>query len=991
MGHLEIGSLINRYEIRNILHQSELIAFCEAYDTKLERLVFLRVIVHSVDYSEDAIGFFIREAKILANLNHKNISNVLDFGMSDENLFLVSEYVSGKKLTELLGTPIDWREAVNLILPISEALDYAQQKDVIHRDLKPDNIIISTDNQPIICDFSLIRIIEPEETREMTGTNVGLGSPEYISPEQGKGFQVDYRSDMYSLGIIFYEMVTGKKPFNAQNSMEIVIQHIAAKPPSPQEIIPSIPLKVVSIILKLMNKDAENRYVTFGELTSSLRSLIEEPKTDKTSINPFYKRYSIPLILSTAILILFSGLLIFNNNRDNSKTTSELIPPELQISISTSTTINKSPTVEKNTLATNKNTEHISTYTPIATQDPFLSIFNLQTYPTLLNRKSPLLNTRILPENVSKIIEIGDMGYPQMNQYAWIPETKLLAAATSAGVYIIDANELKILGFFDAKGWIVSIAVSPNGQLIATGDIKGNIGVWDTSTGVNVMFIPGHKKEINSIDFSPDNSKLITAGQDLFIRLWDINQKSLISETKKHAIRINKVKFSSDGNFIYSVGDDFQIMVWDGFSGSFVHKMQAAKKITDFDLTKKGNLLVLALNNGTIEFWDTENFSKIDTFSDQNITSSYRSVAFFPSENIIVTGGEDGIIRVFNIALREQIWKSSSSRFNEDLINLDSISNFTLSDNGSLLVSLSKNGTTVLWDLTNQSIMYMKDYKYNPIEKIEIAKNDLIIAFQGGKESVEVWTINPSKNILSIQGSLLRGKSIDLNSKYLTILSEELMMYSLNTDNASLKFILYGYTNNATANYFLDNKIFAISSAGKMLYWSTNSGRELTPTLIQSSDTCRVFYDSEGRFLAAGSPVGITESPENFESLCKVTRSARTINEDYLNDGSMIAFALENGKFEIWNSVPTIKKSTFQSELSQGNLNDISISPDGQIVAIASEDGYLEFYDTISGILLHNIYFGSGAVNQVSFANNGNFLIIGLDDGTIRLIGFIDL
>ena len=310
MEDVKTGSHINRYEILESIHRSELIGIYKAYDTKLERNVLLKTILHSVDYSEEAIEFFLSESRSLAKLSHPNIAKVLDFGQADGNLFLVSEYVPGKPLSELMTHPMPWQEAVEILLPLTEALAYAHSKGVIHRDLKPDNIIINAENQPILSDFSLMRIIEEEETRDMTGTNVGLGSPEYISPEQGKGLTVDFRSDIYSLGVVFFEMVTGKKLFYASNSMEIVIQHVMSDPPKPRSIIPSLPRTIEEIILNALSKDREKRYQTMEDFAAALHAVMDSIKMEPQP-RPSFRSPRVLAGISVIGLIIVAGVTMF--------------------------------------------------------------------------------------------------------------------------------------------------------------------------------------------------------------------------------------------------------------------------------------------------------------------------------------------------------------------------------------------------------------------------------------------------------------------------------------------------------------------------------------------------------------------------------------------------------------------------------------------------------------------------------------------------------
>jgi len=322
-----IGARINRYEIRESIHKSDVLGIYKAYDTKLERFVLIKTILHSGDYIKEAVDYFLAESKTLAKLAHPNIAKVLDFGFENGNLYLVSEFVPGTSLSDLMNHPMAWQNAINILLPLTNALVYAHSRGIIHRDLKPDNIIINTDDQPILSDFSLMRIIEEEETRDMTGTNVGLGSPGYISPEQGQGMAVDFRSDIYSLGVIFFEMTTGKKLFYATSSMEIVIQHIMADPPKPRTLIPTLPRMVENVILNALSKDREKRYQTMEEFSNAMQAVIEADNREKNKTTRRPSRLVIFSGIGAALLLLGIGFVFFRN-RTTSLAASTAAPPQ---------------------------------------------------------------------------------------------------------------------------------------------------------------------------------------------------------------------------------------------------------------------------------------------------------------------------------------------------------------------------------------------------------------------------------------------------------------------------------------------------------------------------------------------------------------------------------------------------------------------------------------------------------------------------------------
>jgi len=206
-----IGQSLGRYHILEQLGEGGMATVYKASDTRLERNMTIKVILPQKQQSEKFIKRFEREAKTLAQLSNPNIVKVLDYGDYDGVPFIVMEYVHGGTLKKKLGKPIPWAEAADLQAPIAQALECAHKypQKIVHRDVKPSNILLTQSGEPMLSDFGVAKILETEETMDLTGTGVGVGTPEYMSPEQGLGHGVDHRADIYALGVVFYEMVSG--------------------------------------------------------------------------------------------------------------------------------------------------------------------------------------------------------------------------------------------------------------------------------------------------------------------------------------------------------------------------------------------------------------------------------------------------------------------------------------------------------------------------------------------------------------------------------------------------------------------------------------------------------------------------------------------------------------------------------------------------------------------------------------------------------------
>jgi eukaryotic-like serine/threonine-protein kinase len=264
---------IGRYHVIETLGEGGMAIVYKAYDTRLEREVaikFIRSDMVQPALLERMLKRFEREAHALAKMLHPNIIPIHDYGEHEGSPYLVMPFISGGTLKTRMERPMPYREAVDLILPMADALEYAHEQNIIHRDIKPTNILLTERGRPMLSDFGIAKILQIEETTHLTGTGVGIGTPEYMSPEQGMGMKIDHRTDIYSLGVVFYELVTGRKLYTADTPMAIVFKHVNDPLPRPRSYVPTLPEEVEHVLYKLLAKKAEDRYQTMGEVVQVL-------------------------------------------------------------------------------------------------------------------------------------------------------------------------------------------------------------------------------------------------------------------------------------------------------------------------------------------------------------------------------------------------------------------------------------------------------------------------------------------------------------------------------------------------------------------------------------------------------------------------------------------------------------------------------------------------------------------------------------------------
>jgi hypothetical protein len=249
----------------------------KAYQPGLDRYVGIKVLhAHLVD-DQDFIGRFEREALAIGKLRHPNIVQAVDFDREGETLFMAMEFINGPTLKDEFKTrkaankPLTLEEISLIFTGLCSAIDYAHARGMVHRDIKPANVMINEEGQVVLTDFGIARIMG---ATQYTQTGALSGTPAYMSPEQGQGERGDERSDIYSLGVMLYEMVTGAVPYDADTPFAVIMKHISEPLPLPTQVKPDLPEGVERVVLKAMSKEPDDRYQTAGEMARALRDAI---------------------------------------------------------------------------------------------------------------------------------------------------------------------------------------------------------------------------------------------------------------------------------------------------------------------------------------------------------------------------------------------------------------------------------------------------------------------------------------------------------------------------------------------------------------------------------------------------------------------------------------------------------------------------------------------------------------------------------------------
>jgi len=268
------ASKLGRYAIQSELGRGAMGVVYKATDTALERTVAVKTVNMALerDGAEKYEARFYQEARAAGSLNHPNIVTVYDVGKEGNVAYMAMEFIEGDELRSLLaaGRALPVSQAVSIAAQVAEGLAYAHEHGVVHRDIKPANIMVLADGPVKITDFGIARM--RASTDELTQSGMMLGSPKYMSPEQVIGKRADHRSDIFSLGVILYETLTGTAPFSGENVTALMYQIVHFAPPAPSAVNPAVPELLNFIVAKMLAKPLEERYPTAQELANDLRN-----------------------------------------------------------------------------------------------------------------------------------------------------------------------------------------------------------------------------------------------------------------------------------------------------------------------------------------------------------------------------------------------------------------------------------------------------------------------------------------------------------------------------------------------------------------------------------------------------------------------------------------------------------------------------------------------------------------------------------------------
>jgi serine/threonine protein kinase len=558
---IQPGTRIKSYEILELIGRGGMADVYKARHVSLEvdvAIKFIRKERFPQEILPSVIKRFHSEARRMAKLSHPNIVRVSDDGVYRSVPYFVMDYLPGGTLKRRMGVPVPWQDAAKLLTPIAEALAYAHSEGVIHRDVKPANILLAKSGQPMLSDFGVAKIMDSEHTQGLTATGASIGTPEYMAPEQAAGDKIDHRVDIYSLGVIFYELVTGRRPFTADTPMNVIIKQATEPLPSPSRFVKGLPKSVEQMLFTALAKQPSERFADMGAMATALRGLASGVPLKIKASAPARKKSAAAkkkvvkkaktlraenksgkgwLIGAAGIamvgLVIFAGVKLFGSAGE---TTGIEQTEEMAV------VVQETPAPE---------VTNTPSFTATPTVDPYIiSKENINKIDLMYT--IPLQNIFKASRDFSLILGVDDYYWSSYGDFAlWDTFSNKL----------VENKPLSMDGHWVGRERVFPITFSEDNQLIFIGTNNEGVIILDSKTFQEVNKIEtDNQLAVSSLASSPSYKYLAVGLEDGSFSILDTNTWEVIfthSEIERDCFylgqnSINQMGFSKDDGFFYA-------------------------------------------------------------------------------------------------------------------------------------------------------------------------------------------------------------------------------------------------------------------------------------------------------------------------------------------------------------------------------------------------------------------------------------------------------
>jgi WD40 repeat protein len=968
------------YEVLGELGRGGMGVVYRARQVGLNRPVALKMVLAGGHASAGELARFRTEAEAIAQLQHPNVVQVYEVGEQNGLPYFSLEFCPGGSLDRQLdGTPWEPAKAAALVETLARAIHAAHQAGVVHRDLKPANVLLAADGTPKITDFGLAKKLDAGDGPTKSGAI--MGTPSYMAPEQaaGEAKVVGPAADVYALGAILYELLTGRPPFKAATALDTILQVISDEPVPPTQLQGKTPRDLETICLTCLQKEPSKRYSSAAALAEDLRRfrtgepIWARPVGAVERAMKWVRRRPVTASLvgvTAAGALLLMGIIVaflavvYGKNKD------------LELSAGQARKAAADAQVQLERARANLMTAQLQRVAGIYEHQPLLALdllHDLEACP--LDRQDPAWHF-----------------YERACQ-RW--ERAILRGHRSP---------------------IHSVALSADGRILASGGADGMVKLWDVATGQERATLLRHPRDVSSVAFSGDGRVLATGDSDGTVRLWDMATGQERASLRGHKLGVNSVAFSGDGKILASGGGAydvqhrplFELKLWDVATTQERANLRGHKgPVHSVALSGDGKILASGggANDaqgrplfGELKIWDVATTQ--ERASLRGHKGPVHSVALSGDGKILASGGGGGWDGEYKSSSEElKLWEVATAQERASLQGHQLwVNSVAFSGNGKTLASADALGTVKIWDAaTGQERASLGSKDRHWVKTVALSGDGKTLATGGSYDAqgnglpgeLKLWNLAPNqeRSTLKRHTGGVGALAFSSDGETLASGSADKSMRLWNVATGKNRRLLLGHTDEVLSIALsLDGKTLASGSQDKTVkLWDTVAGQERGTIRGLKGTVYTVLFTSNGAKLASGDGEGeielwdMTMAQERPRTFRGHTGTVSALA--FSSNGKTLGSASDDRGVKIWDLVTGEERKRLDNAET---VSSLVFSGDGQVLAGSSRKT-VKLWDAATGQLRISFTGHSRAISSIAFSSDGRTLATGGHDGAVKL------
>jgi len=1034
-----VGQTIGHYKLLEKVGEGGCgVVYVAEQSEPVRRRVALKVIKLGME-TRQVIARFEAERQALAMMDHPNIAKVLDGGATETGRpYFAMELVRGIRITDYCDqAKLTTEERLGLFAKVCQAIQHAHQKGIIHRDIKPSNILVTLhDGVPVpkVIDFGIAKAIQGRLTDHTVYTQLHqfIGTPAYMSPEQAEmsGLDIDTRSDIYSLGVLLYELLAGRTPFEVKELLEAGVDRMRQtireqEPVRPSTRLANLPGNELTttakrrsadtskllhqikgdldwIVMKCLEKDRARRYETANGLARDIeRHLRDEPVAARppSQLYKFQKllrrnkvAVSVALAVTAALLIGIAGS-TWQAVRATRAETEAVQARRVEMSqrLAAQEAQQKALSAQQA-----ERQAHLRADAEKAAADRLLYVANMNLAQQAWDQ-SKIGRLRQLLQEAQSFSEHGFEWYYWQRQthlalktlqgdlvrvcaVAFSPDGRRVATGSDRKTGIVwDATSgRELLTLSGHRSGIRSVAFSSDGLRIVTGDSDQTAKVWDAATGKDLFTLEGHSNAVRCAVFSPDGRRVVTCSGDTLAKVWDAATGRELLSIQGYGAPIYSVAFSPDGRRIITGSEDHTARVWDAATGKELLTIQGyGAPILSVAFSPDGQRIVGGGMANTAKVWNAATGKELLTLTGHG--APILSVAFSPDGLRIATGSSD---------FAAKVWEAGSGR---ELLTLkghnDSVLSLAFSPDGRRIITGSRDHTAMIWDAScGVEPLSLKGHD-GRIWCVAFSPDGRWIVTGGEDRTARVWEAVSGRQLLKTEEHRAPIQSVAFSPDGQRIVTgsgdETAMVWDVANPRRPL--VLKGH--NApiqSVTFSPDGRWIATASLDQTAkVWNSISGRDRVTLKGHSAQIGSVAFSPDSRRIVTASAdqtARVWEAASGKQLFVLQGHHGPLESVTFSPEGEEILAGGDDQTVRVWEVATGRERRALQGH--GGSIWSVAISPDGRRVVTGSDDQTAKVWDAASGRELLALKGHSGSVWSVAFSPDGRRIVTGGEDGT---------